>query len=451
MPKDWPLEALKAQAVAARTYAVRASREGRGLRPLLGLAQPGLLRRRLGGARPVTRGDARRAARSSRYEGKLGPDASTSRRAAAGRISALDVFGTDVPYLVAVDDPWDEVVAEPPLAERSSSRGAQLAKRFGLGGAVDGRRSSLARPASPAVIRLTTTGAVVRRPAERRARPARAEVHRLPARRPAPRRAGSRSTRERDLRLTGLARDVDDVVLEQSRWPGLLDQGAPAAPGRRRDLRRARSASTRRPSIRLVRRRARRPAAHRPDQGVSRGALPGRSRAAPCSSLPACPTRPGTTWGSRPEPEPPRSPPRSSGRPARGRRASRLCVRWPSTRPQRRSVAWTGVAWVERARVAPARLHADRPARAPPVVRGRQPRVRRLGRSSAARGGSRGGDRLGRRSGPSRPRAADRRLEELRRRHRRRTRAVTARSWRASSRPSSTTRRESPASRRRRS
>ena len=24
-------------------------------------------------------------------------------------ISALDAFGTDVPYLVAVDDPWDEV------------------------------------------------------------------------------------------------------------------------------------------------------------------------------------------------------------------------------------------------------------------------------------------------------------------------------------------------------
>ena len=66
--------------------------------------------------------------------------------------------------------------------------------------------------------------------------------------------------------------------------------------------------------------------------------------------------------------------------------------------------------------VAPARLRADRPARDAPVVRRRQPRLRRLADAAAARARAGGGDRLGRRPRAPRPRAPGRAREELRRR-----------------------------------
>ena len=51
--------------------------------------------------------------------------------------SALDVYGTDVPYLVAVDDPWDDVTGNPnhrwqPVA----MTGAKLAAALKLPGQV---------------------------------------------------------------------------------------------------------------------------------------------------------------------------------------------------------------------------------------------------------------------------------------------------------------------------
>ena len=48
------------------------------------------------------------------------PRRSTSRPAADARCSALDAFGSDLPYLVAVDDPWDE-------ASPNHALGSQLA------------------------------------------------------------------------------------------------------------------------------------------------------------------------------------------------------------------------------------------------------------------------------------------------------------------------------------
>ena len=84
MPKDWPLAALEAQAVAARTYAVANVVRGRPLRPLLRLAQPGLLRRRLGGARPLA-GRPRDGRPDPHLRRSAGARRSTSPRAAVGR------------------------------------------------------------------------------------------------------------------------------------------------------------------------------------------------------------------------------------------------------------------------------------------------------------------------------------------------------------------------------
>ena len=107
MPRSWPLEALKAQAVAARTYALVSIVKGKPF-------------------------DLYSDWRSQVYYGVEEESAATTRavretRAAiltfgglpaqtlyfsssGGRTrSAIDVYGTDFPYLVAVDDPWDDV------------------------------------------------------------------------------------------------------------------------------------------------------------------------------------------------------------------------------------------------------------------------------------------------------------------------------------------------------
>jgi SpoIID/LytB domain protein len=107
MPSDWPLEALKAQAVAARTYTVVSLELGR-----------------------TKQWDVYTDTRSQVYAGVSGEQPATSAavNATAGEIltfggalaqtpyfsssggrtrSSLDVFGYDAPYLRAVDDPWD--------------------------------------------------------------------------------------------------------------------------------------------------------------------------------------------------------------------------------------------------------------------------------------------------------------------------------------------------------
>ena len=74
MPSTWPIEALKAQAVAARTFALEEHPQGQAVRSLLGRQEPGLRRRRVRGGlgdegdpgdrRPGR--DVRRPARSPR-------------------------------------------------------------------------------------------------------------------------------------------------------------------------------------------------------------------------------------------------------------------------------------------------------------------------------------------------------------------------------------------------
>ena len=222
----------------------RPPRGGQGLRPLLRLAQPGVLRRRLGGAGADPRGRETRGEIVT-YEGAAAQTFYFS--SSGGRtISSLDVFGTDVPYLVSVDDPWD--AGSPNFRWPSQLlTGAQLAKRFGLAGAVTDAAYVPGAPGRPAVHPPRDDGRIDGRPAERRPRPARAQVHGLPARRAAARRPGRAGRAGASSGLTGLARPIDDVVLERRGTSGAwatVEAHRPAADGSSP----SRSGSTRRPS-----------------------------------------------------------------------------------------------------------------------------------------------------------------------------------------------------------
>jgi stage II sporulation protein D len=212
MPKDWPLEALKAQAVAARTYAVGHLVKGEGFdlhSDWRSQVYYGVAAEAPGPSRAVseTRGEI------ITFEGA--PAQTLYFSSSGGRtISSLDAFGTDLPYLVAVDDRWDEVSPNHRWPTQLLS-GAQLAKRFGLSGAVTDVAYVPGAPGRPAVIRLTTTGgvsdvrlSVVRSRLGLKSTGFRLGVLRLDGPAPAARSNGT-------LRLTGLAREVDDVVLER--------------------------------------------------------------------------------------------------------------------------------------------------------------------------------------------------------------------------------------------
>jgi stage II sporulation protein D len=153
MPKHWPLEALKAQAVAARTYAVAHIVNGKGFDLYsdwrsqvyygVGAEAPGPSQ-----AVRETRG------KILTFEGQVAQTFYFS--SSGGRtISALDAFGSDVPYLVAVDDPWDVVSPNHAWAAKLLS-GAQVAKRFGLRDAVTDAAFVPGTPGKPAVLRLTS-------------------------------------------------------------------------------------------------------------------------------------------------------------------------------------------------------------------------------------------------------------------------------------------------------
>ena len=139
--------------MAARTYAVRGLVEGRAFD--LYSDWRSQVYYGVGSEAPA----ATRAVRETRgqiltYEGK--PAQVFYFSSSGGRtLSALDVFGTDVPYLVSVDDPWDEASPNHRWATQLLS-GAQVAKRFGLTGVVADASLVPGAPGKPAVLRLTT-------------------------------------------------------------------------------------------------------------------------------------------------------------------------------------------------------------------------------------------------------------------------------------------------------
>ena len=211
MPKHWPLEALKAQAVAARTYAVAHLAKGKSYDLFSDYRSQlyyGVGAEASGPSQAVreTRGQI------LTYEGRA---AQTLYFSSSGghTISALDAFGWNIPYLVAVDDPWDETSPNHAWTAQLLN-GSELGKKFGLQGAVVDVTYVPGTPGKPAVVRLTTADGVAK------------EVRLSDVRG----RLGLKSTGFRlgllrldrpatvangVLTLTGVARDVADPVLEQ--------------------------------------------------------------------------------------------------------------------------------------------------------------------------------------------------------------------------------------------
>jgi len=155
MPRGWPLEALKAQAVAARTYAVRKLVAGRTFD--LYADWRSQVYYGIGAEAP----DTSRAVRETKgqiltYDGR--PAQVFYFSSSGGRtLSALDVFGSDVPYLLSVDDPWDEVSPHHRWPSRLLNA-SQAAKLFGLGESVADATIVPGTPGRPSVLRLTTAG-----------------------------------------------------------------------------------------------------------------------------------------------------------------------------------------------------------------------------------------------------------------------------------------------------
>lgn len=157
VPASWPEEALRAQAVAARTYAIATSKEGDGF-------------------------DQYADTRSQVYKGMAGEQPTTSAAVAAtnGEIVVFDgkpivayYFSTSggrtenvensmlgaqpAPYLVSVDDPFDGESPHHRWVVRMSLRQAERR----LGGLVDGslrRIKVLSRGRSPRVVRAQIVG-----------------------------------------------------------------------------------------------------------------------------------------------------------------------------------------------------------------------------------------------------------------------------------------------------
>ncbi len=232
MPKDWPLAALEAQAVAARTYAVGNIVRGRPFDLYsdwrsqvyygVGSEAPGPTQ-----AVRETRGQI------VTYDGA--PAETFYFSSSGGRtISALDAFGLDLPYLVSVDDPWDTASPNHAWAPQPLT-GAQLAARFALKDPVVDVAYVPGAPGKPAAVRLTTADGQtadqrlgdVRTRLGLKSTSFRLGVLRLDP--PAQPKGASPV-----LQLTGVARQVDDAVLERRTRSGTwvtVKRLSPAADG----------------------------------------------------------------------------------------------------------------------------------------------------------------------------------------------------------------------------
>ncbi len=232
MPKDWPLAALEAQAVAARTYAVGHIVRGRPF-DLYSDWRSQIYYGAGSEAPEPTQAVQETSGQILTYDGA--PAQTLYFSSSGGRtISALDAFGLDLPYLVSVDDPWD--AASPNHAWTPQLlTGAQLAARFGLRNPVADVTYVPGAPGKPAVVRLTTADGQT---ADQRLTDVRTRLglkstgFRLGILRldPPTLPKGTSSV----LQLTGVARDVDDAVLERRTPAGTwvtVKRLSPAADG----------------------------------------------------------------------------------------------------------------------------------------------------------------------------------------------------------------------------
>ena len=213
VPKQWPLEALKAQTVAARSYTLASLVKGKPFdlysdvrsQMYIGIAgeSPGTSR-----AVQATRGEV------LTYGGNVALTFYFS--TSGGRTaSAADVFGVDYPYLKSVEDPWDTISPVHRWEPRTFT-GVQLQKGLGLSSPVVDVRVVPNASGRVSVASFTTkVGQVVdfdaldvRTRLGLRSTAFRLGVLRL-ARPATPVIAG------KTLVLSGIIRDVDDAVLEK--------------------------------------------------------------------------------------------------------------------------------------------------------------------------------------------------------------------------------------------
>lgn len=213
MPVAWPLEALKAQAVAARTYAVVGLQKGRSF-DLYSDWRSQMYYGASAEAPSSTRAITETRGEVLTYAGK--PAQVFYFSSSGGRTSsALDVFGSDLPYLVSVEDPWDEASPHHRWEPRTYTP-TTLARAFGLSGSVVDARILPGAPSRPAQLVLTTTAGAttaIRLTDVRTRLGLRSSTFRLGTLRLAvpPGKVAPGS----QVRLTGTARDVDRPRIEK--------------------------------------------------------------------------------------------------------------------------------------------------------------------------------------------------------------------------------------------
>ena len=185
MPSSWPLEALKVQAVAARTYAVSTAQDDRRLRPVPRHPLPDVPRRdraRASGATPpwpTPRGQI------VTYDGT--PAVTYYFSTSGGQTENIEfsfIGALSKPWLVSVPDPYDNQSPYHRWTVRFSA--ASLDRALGAPGAFK-RLKVTERGESPRVVRAKVVGhrrhPLRDRPAGAHGpRPARHVVHRLPGR-----------------------------------------------------------------------------------------------------------------------------------------------------------------------------------------------------------------------------------------------------------------------------
>ena len=214
MPYTWPIEALKAQAVAARTFALKSIVKGKPF-------------------------DLYSDVRSQVYGGVASEEDSATKaiQATAGQVvmyggqlitafyfsssggktaSAADVFGTALPYLVSRPDPWDK--ASPNHRWGPVLLGARtLQAKLGVAARVldaSGVPTPSGRIRSLTLKTASGTTSVPVQPRPHGARPALdVDHHRRPPARPA---EGRRSSSAPRCRLGGVARNVVAPQLQSS-------------------------------------------------------------------------------------------------------------------------------------------------------------------------------------------------------------------------------------------
>ena len=162
VPKEWPSEALRAQAVAARSYAIASAVKSKPYdlysdtrsQVYYGVA-----------AEAPSTTDAVRATRGEilSYAGKV---ATTFYYSSSGgrTASSEDVFGIAIPYLQARDDPWDALSPYHRWAPRSFTA-ATLGQAFRLSGPVTDivvTPTESGRPTSVTLIKKTGVSVLLR-------------------------------------------------------------------------------------------------------------------------------------------------------------------------------------------------------------------------------------------------------------------------------------------------